>query len=104
MFGHAGPTRTTSVPSAASTASKSRANLASRSMIRCVARRPHSPICIEALRACCVTHAESGLAVGAETITLRVPTWMKKRRYRSTKPQAVRVRTERKSAAHSVAA
>ena len=48
--------------------------------------------------------AASGLAVGWDTITRRVPTWMKNSRYNSTTPPSVCVRTATKSLAHSVAA
>jgi len=48
-----------------------------RSMMTRDAVRPHSTMPIVALRACCATHAGSGLALGAETITRRLPTWMK---------------------------
>ena len=89
---------------ALSTASNEEVNFGSLSVSRCVAVRFHSAICVVALRACCATHAESGLAVGAETITRRVPTWMKNNRYRSTNPAVVSVRTDTKSLTHRVAA
>lgn len=55
------------------TASNESVNLGSLSISRCVAPRSQSAICIVALRACCATHFESGLAVGLETMTRRVP-------------------------------
>lgn len=64
MLGAAGPTRRISVASASNTVSNEPANLVSWSMIRWVAVRFHSAICIEALRACWATQAASGVGGG----------------------------------------
>lgn len=80
MFGARGPTRCTTAPSALNTSLKPSPNFLSPSMITRLTSSPHSCICMEALRACCATHARSGLAQGAETITRRLPTWMNSKR------------------------
>jgi hypothetical protein len=103
-LGVRGPTRCTVAPSDSKARQKASPNFLSPSMINRLAESPQSCICMEALRACWATHPNSGFALGAETITRRLPTWMKNKRYRSTKSAAVSVRTERKSAAQSVAA
>ncbi|WP_439630617.1 hypothetical protein [Gemmata sp.] len=86
MFGDIGPTLFPSHPSAANTASKWPFNFESWSIKRCVADRPQSAICIDALRACCLNHSSVGLAEIPTSNARWVPTWMTNSRYRSTNP------------------
>jgi hypothetical protein len=63
-----------------------------------------SSICIAKFLACWLVQSAVGFAVQGETQILRVPMWMKTKKYRSTIPLSVHFRLLAKSHCHSVSA